>query len=291
VYTDADAEDLLNKAKKACVAMDNLDKQITSRVAAVERKQKDIGDFLEVIKKNGVRQLPANAPYWTTAVDPDELRAARERAGEFCKALLEGSLVRKALEEGTGSAGGFAVPTDFARDVYAIATGASVMLPIATRINMQTNVVNLVSLTQDWTLVWLAEADSITEGEPVFARPILTAKKVASRFNLSNELLRDNQIDLLQKAADRWLGKFGREIDRVIFMGDTTASPDEPANGILVDSGVSAVTLPSGATGFDSMSPDHLLDLIDAVDPRDAEEGRFYMHPSVLNQIRRTKDL
>jgi hypothetical protein len=118
--------------------------------------------------------------------------------GELCKAVLDGSLVQKALSEGTGSAGGYAVPIDFIPSVWAIATGASTMLPIVSRVAMTTNVVNLVSLTTDWTLVWLAEADSITEGDPIFGRPVLTAKKVASRFNLSNELLRDNQVDLLQ---------------------------------------------------------------------------------------------
>jgi HK97 family phage major capsid protein len=42
---------------------------------------------------------------------------------------------------------------------------------------------------------------------------------------------------------------------------------------------------------FGPPTRDNLLDLIDAVDPRDAEGRMFYMHPLILNLIRRAKNL
>ena len=61
--------------------------------------------------------------------------------------------------------------------------------------------------------------------------------------------------------------------------------------GILHDTGVNAVSMGSGDTGFEDISYDDLIDLQSALTKESAHVGAYYiMHRKVFNYIRKLKD-
>lgn len=192
----------------------------------------------------------------------------------------------KALNIGTGSAGGFLVPEPFFAEIFNVAQQASIYLQRARRTPITIgNKLLDISLATDVSVFFTDEAASITESNPVFAQDDVSLKKLAAFSKWSNELAEDEEVGLVDFIASRFGGDMGAKIDLEGFDGDGTNF-----TGILQKSGVNTVTMPTGKTSFGDITEQFLSDMIAQLTGSLLPGAAFYMHRTIFNVIRKLTD-
>jgi len=145
---------------------------------------------------------------------------------------------KAALTEGTGSEGGFTVPTPLEAEVLRVIEDSAVLRPLARKMSMTAFKHNIPDLTTGISVDIIDEEGSITEVEPVFGQKVLTAKKFAARGVLSMELQQDSSIGIV----DFWLTlaeeQLGLKEDEQALEGDGAGAN---FTGVVAASGVNEV--------------------------------------------------
>lgn len=159
---------------------------------------------------------------------------------------------RKALSEGTLTAGGHMVPTPVAGSVIDLARNAMrVMQAGATVVPMTSNTLKIPRLTSEGTPGWRNENAAITGADMVFDSVTFTARSLVRMVLLSRELFEDQQGDEATNIIEQsFAAQIALELDRVALRGSGT--PPEP-RGVLNTSGIT--TTAHGANGSVIGSP------------------------------------
>lgn len=195
--------------------------------------------------------------------------------------------LKKAMSEGTGSAGGYLVPPEYVNRILDIAKDASFVLKRADIIPVASNVDYIPNLSTDVSFSWVTEGNTPgSDTAPAFGQTTLNIKKGMAITYISNELLEDQKIG---PAVDTYLTTLfgramGKEIDRVALVGDTTAG--DPFNGILNTSGITVVRSAS-TTGIDYES---LIDCIFGVSDDYALDPAWIGHRAFYASVLKIKD-
>jgi len=189
----------------------------------------------------------------------------------------------KALNEGTGSAGGYLVPEEFERTIERLMNDYSVIRQNATRIPMSTDVKRLNSLTGNPTVHIVGELTTITGSQNTFAEPVLTAKKYACITDWSNEVFEDSEVSLIQQIQETIAEEMAQAEENEFINGTTSGS-----EGLMVVSGVTGNSLISGTTFvniiFDDLSA--MIVSLENVSNVSNRSAAFYMSPYVYGQLR-----
>jgi HK97 family phage major capsid protein len=193
-----------------------------------EKSDADINAIVETVKK----QLLVDKSFVFGKKDEVE-------PGAFAQGI------KKALAEGTGSAGGYLVPNTYINKIIDIMKIRSLVLKYADIMPVATNQGVVPTLDTGVSFTWTNENTAGTESNPVFGQLNLTVKKGMAITTIPNELLEDKTIG---GAVDQYLIKlfgraFAKEIDRVALTGDTGAG--DPFDGIINTTGVTTVTAAS----------------------------------------------
>ena len=195
---------------------------------------------------------------------PNELWGERDvkgiALGDAVRALVTGprnEMERKALSEGTSTAGGFTVPAPLATWYIDRLRAQSVVVKAgAVTIPMASQTMALARLETDPTIGWRAENSAIAEGDPTFGRVILTAKSLAGIVKISRELFADtvNAGAIIEQALLRTMAL---ELDRAAVFGDGTGNSP---TGILGTAGINEVSM--GTNGLTLTNYDKLIDTL-----------------------------
>lgn len=114
----------------------------------------------------------------------------------------------KDLAEGTGSTGGYLVPTEFRAELMAAVAENSIVRPRSMIIPMARRTIEVPAMKQDGTTAgvphwfggmlafWEAEANTMAETETAFRNITLTAHELTAVTHASNNLLADSAISL-----------------------------------------------------------------------------------------------
>lgn len=154
--------------------------------------------------------------------------------------------VRAALSEGTGSAGGYAVPTVLLPGILGALVPASSLLTAGANIGLletQAKSFNIAAVNAIPTAAWRLESGNVAESDPTFRSITITPQSLAFRFKVSRELLMDapGMEDALGTAIAQ---AFAKELDRAGLRGSGTA-PE--IRGLINMAGVQ--TIDSGEDG------------------------------------------
>ena len=192
--------------------------------------------------------------------------------GAFVKALYNKdqqslSKFKAFMSEGTGSAGGFTVPEEFAAEVNRVIEDFGLVAKLCRKFPMSHDVLNVPRLSATVSTYYVSEGAAGTVAQPVFERVILTAKTLVGLTPMSNELLADANISVVDLLVELFAEAIAGQIDAQGFAG--TGSP---FTGIMADTGVTSVyagnSSTSGKTTFTLAStPDYCRDLISNVKP------------------------
>ena len=213
----------------------------------------------------------------------------KARVAEFIKAVFKkdmGSLAQmKALNEGTGSAGGFIVPEEWAAEVNRLVEDFGLVPKLARRYPMKYDTLRVPRLASSVSVTYPGEATAGTPSQPVFEEITLLAKTLVGLTALTNELLEDANVDVVNLLTELFAEAIAGEVDA---QGLGTAGA--PFTGILEDAGVTVVTAPATQDTFEeAATPDNLRDLIANVKPWALQGSAFIMHRTVWAIVQKKK--
>ncbi len=209
--------------------------------------------------------------------------------GDAVRAMITGprnDAERRALSEGTSSAGGYTVPTPVASWFIDKLRANSVAIKAgAMTVPMTSETLAVARLATDPTIGWRAENATIASGDPTFERVLLTAKSLAGIVKLSRELVMDtvNAGAMIEQALAKAMAL---EIDRAAIFGDGTS--DSPT-GVINTSGINEVAM--ATNGFALSNADKLLDTIyEMALDNSALPTAMIMHPRTELAMDKLKD-
>ena len=185
---------------------------------------------------------------------------AHLRLGDVLRALITGprtELERRALAEGTDSAGGYTVPDILmARWIDRLRNALVIVQAGAQTVPLTSDVVKIARLLADPTAAWRAENAAVAESDPTFEAVTFTPRSLDVFTKVSRELLEDsiNIGEMLEAALVR---AFAVEVDRVCLFGSGT--PPQP-RGLRTTTNVNEVS--QGTNGAALTSYDPILDLL-----------------------------
>lgn len=156
-------------------------------------------------------------------------------ASAFFEAVASGRWhpgLRAAMNEGSGSEGGFLTPSEYVAAAFDDALEGEVVRPRARVYAMRSDTLRVSGFSMDGSATgpfgfapsWTGEGASITPSNPLVRRVNLTAKKLALLVQASNELAEDGQsygqqLDRVMKNAIGW------SLDAAFLQGNGAGEP------------------------------------------------------------------
>lgn len=219
--------------------------------------------------------------------------SVKEKMSSFLKAVYNkdresmAALGVKAMTEGTGSAGGFVVPEEFAAEVNRVVEDFGLIPKLARKFPMSTDTLNVPRLSATVTVTYPGEATAGTGSQPTFEQVVLQAKTCVGLTPMSNELLADANISVVDLLTELFAEAIAGQMD-----SQGLAGSGAPFTGLLTDTGVTVVQ-PANGGGFSTFTgcstPDNARDLIAGVKPWSLQGAAFIMHRSVWALFQKNK--
>lgn len=170
--------------------------------------------------------------------------------GRYLRSMALGAQTdaeRRALAEGSDSAGGYTVPTTLAADLIDRLRAQSVVNRAGARVvPLTTNSHSIAKLLTDPTPAWRSEAGAITESDPTFGQVTFAPHSLAVIVKVSRELL-DDSLNVGSALPEVLTKALAQEMDRVALFGSGTAP--EP-RGVANVSGISTNALGSSLASY-----------------------------------------
>lgn len=197
--------------------------------------------------------------------------------GAFLRSMVAGpqsDAERRALSEGSDSAGGYAVPTMLSANIIdKLRARATVMAAGAQVVPLSSDNLTIARVATDPTAAWRAENAAVGTGDPTFDSVALAPKWLGVVVRASRELIADSPN--IETALERALiGSLSAELDRVILEGDPSGSSGEPT-GIIGQSGINTVALNDVLENYSSF-----IDAVQAIEEDNAmTPTNVILHP------------
>lgn len=204
-----------------------------------------------------------------------------------------GTIVSKDLVESDGSQGGFLVPDDFVASIVMYTPPDSVMWPRATIWPMGVEKLGMPRLAQTAydddsesnidhfagvVFSWIEETDQKPETDPVFEFLELIVHEFAGYTEISNTLIEDSPINVMNFLTNLYGNAYMYYTDRVFFRGSGVGQP----LGIVIDPRITIINRQTaGAVVFRD-----LLNM-DTAMPSVFDSGAvWFANKAVLNSLR-----
>lgn len=210
-----------------------------------------------------------------------------EKIVTFFKALVyeksdpESARVLRALVEGTDTEGGYLVPEELKAEIFRVLPDFTVMRNIARVIPMSTDTLKLNSLAARPVAYWTSEYSSASTSSAEFGEVTLTPQTLIALLPITEQLLADANVNLVQFINELFAEAIGIAEDRAFFTGSGSGQPR----------GISQESLSSVDAGR-ALTFDHMIDVENAVPQRvRRSRGAAYVgHNKVITHLRKLKD-
>jgi HK97 family phage major capsid protein len=208
----------------------------------------------------------------------------KEKSAKFFKALYNkdlGTLASfKAMNETTGSAGAFLVPEEFTAEVYRVVEDFGLVAKMATKFPMASDTRNIPTVASSVSGSYPGEATAGTASQPVLAQVQLIAKTWVGLTPMSNELLEDANVSVVNLLVELFAEAIAGELDSQGLTG--TGSP---FTGILGNASVNVVTMGAGKDTYVEAELADYRNLITQVKPWALQGAGYIMHRTVWANI------
>jgi HK97 family phage major capsid protein len=157
----------------------------------------------------------------------------------------------KALSEGVDADGGLLVPEQFRAELGIELDNVLQLRNYVTILQMTRKTKELPKLDSDLDVYWTSEGATKTTTSLEFARPDLTAHKIAAILYSTDELFDDSVINLQQVIMQRFARKLAEKEETALLVGTGSGQP----TGLFVDSNISTTTSSSftGISGINEL--------------------------------------
>ena len=195
--------------------------------------------------------------------------------GQYLRSMVIGGktdMERRALSEGSDSAGGYTVPDILSATLIDLARAQSVVMQAgAQTVPLTSDTNNFAKLLTDPVPAWRAEGGSVAESDPTFGLVQMIPRSLAVQTKLSVELMEDS-LNLTTELPRVLAAAMAVELDRVALLGTGTAP--QPC-GIANTSGIGTVAQDALIASYANLSRARTAILTANTGPVSA----FIMHP------------
>ena len=143
----------------------------------------------------------------------------------------------------------------------------------------KTDTLNIPSKLTGVSVNWVNEASSITSSHPTFSYIQLVAKKLAGLTSMSNELLMDANVDIVNYVVSLFAEAIGAEEDAQFFAG--TGSP---MSGVFL--GTNTFGKEQFVADSDGFTYDNLKESIYGIDQNYIKGAKWYAHRTIVSKLR-----
>ena len=215
-----------------------------------------VGDLVqEKLHDMGLDRVDRKHGLFPGVAGADELGPSLTKA-QRAKAFLRSAIlhtepgdeiVRKALSEGTDSAGGYLVPSEYRAELIRRVPELSELFPHIRRIPVISDSGQYPKLSTDVSITWgRAENAALTETDPVFGNLSWTVRNMSAITYLSRELVSDANPNIVDTITALFSEAVGAERDKMIAIGGGSGSTQP--EGIYSAAGLSSVAVGGSLT-------------------------------------------
>ncbi len=178
------------------------------------------------------------------------------RAHAFLKAAIlhtdpGDEIVRKALSEGTDSAGGYLVPTEYRGELIRRLPELSEIFPFVRKVPVISDSGQYPKLSSDVAITWgRSENANIDETDPVFTNLSWTVRNMSAITYLSRELVADGNPGIVETITSLFSEAVAAERDKMIAIGGGSGSIQP--EGIYSAAGLSSVAV-GGSLSYEAL--------------------------------------
>lgn len=191
----------------------------------------------------------------------------------------------KAMNEGSGSSGGFLVPEEFRIEIQRIMEECGLVRAFAKKWPMKRDKLSVPTLATSVIVYWPGEGNAGTQSQPVLGNVELNSETMVGLTVMTEELLEDADTDVVNNLAELFAEAFACEEDKQGLVGTGT-----PFSGVLNDANVNLVTMATGKDTFAEADLDDYRDLITKVKASVLPNSAFYMHREVWALVQKLKE-
>lgn len=263
-----EAEGILKTAEVETRSFDEAEKEkyssLTEQVKAVDLKIKD----LEERELKGVQ----NESVEESLIMETEIRGIeqylRKQDGEEKRALQ------------TTTEGGAIIPETVEGTIIEKMEETSPVFAKARKFPSVAGTLKIAKENANTTVGFVGEGDNVGEGAIGFEEVRLTQKRVGAAISLSNQLVNDSAINIVDYSAKLLAKRAGKAVEKSILTG----SEEDEFKGILADDDVVAVEV-EGA-----VSVDVLMDVYNSLNPTLLGSAVWIMQRKFFNAVSKLKD-
>lgn len=257
----------------------------TATYEKMEAKLEEYNASVERAEKAQAIENSMNAPASERIIDSvskksgADLRATDEYKAEFLN-YLKTRRASNALQEGTSSEGGYLVPTDFERTLFAGRDKVDPIFDLAGRLFLGASEKNVPFVASHATATLVAEEGTYGGNDPSFGQVTLHAYKFGSLLKISEELMADSAFDMLAFLGDEIGKAMGNAQAAYFWTGTGTAQPQ----GVMTAAGAGVT-----AAAADKITADEIIDLYYSLFEQYRSVSSWAMNDSTVKAIRKLK--
>lgn len=277
------------KAAESQVVAD-LATNIAKQLAGIIADKKGLGeDDKEELNKDIKTKIFTSWGGMKEVSYPSDLKSLTkdEKIVTFFKALVyskndpASQQVLRALTE-TDSEGGYLVPEELRTEVFRVLPDFVIMRNLARVLPMSSDTLKINSLSARPTAYWTSEYQSKSTTSAEFGQISLSPNDLVCLLPITEQLLADANIDLVQFIIQLFAEAIGLAEDKAFFTGSGSGQPKGITQESIANQGL------AGA----SPSMDDIIDLIDLVPQRvvQSPKAAFVANRKVKRQLRKIKD-
>ncbi|PGC57703.1 phage major capsid protein [Bacillus wiedmannii] len=248
-------------------------------IMSKEKQMQELRNQLAEME-NEVREEQAQANTETRQLgevdtEKNELRGVEQ--------FLKGDIHSTEVREMTTTSGAITVPTSLSN---VIVEKLVEQAPLFQRAKSFTPVSGTLEVLRENTIgdaTFIGEMEDATMDDFTFDKITLEQRRAATAIELSQQLVNDSGINVIDYAVNVLTKRLARKIDETVLNGDPTKKQFE---GILTSTKVETFT----SEVADKIALDELLDLTLAVHPDHLEGAVFIMGRQAFNKIAKLKD-
>ena len=209
---------------------------------------------------------------------PVEDRASQEYKDSF-KNYIKTRKASNSLVEGTSADGGYLVPVDFERTLFAGRDSEDPIFELAGRLFLGTSEKLVPFVSSHATATIVSEGGSYGGDAPTFGQVTLHAYKFGTIVKATDELIADSAFDIEAFLAQ----EFGRAIGKAQASYFWTGTGSSQPQGVMNAAGAGVTT--SGA----SISADDIINLYYSLADKYRSVSTFVMNDATVKEIRKLK--
>ncbi len=311
----ADDQEIVKEDTEKVDALPSDDPDLKKDEDEMEKNIKSIlKGYSESQKSEIVKELKNEFKAWAEA----QMEAIKKQAGNFhpeiqkdakrkainaylrdaFTAVYDGNLAKlKELttDDQSSPYGGYNVDRELNADISHLITEYGVARREFTLVQLTKNAYAKNTLATDVTVNWVGEATAMGSTQIVLGQGTFELKKLYAIVTLTRELLEDGEIDLFAFIGQRVAEGFARKEDEAFFTGTGTGdTANGEYDGVLEVAGVNDYAIPvrgtKDGTSIEHLIADDLLNMQDESPQWVARNGKYYMHRSIRNIVRKLKD-